>query len=207
MTEIEIKKLLVSSLIENPNIDAIGSEVPFLFGRRRADVISISNSIVTGYEVKSENDNVSVLAKQLKDYRLYFDAIVVVCEPGNIKKVRAVMPQWAGLYVVTEDSLKTLRSPKTFKMQNKMALLSTLTSMQLRSVSKPSINVSNSNHELCQLLTKSKKFSEIKSLSRSSLKNRYQLPTQILRKESFKRLNSDDLITITKPQSSAFRKS
>lgn len=204
LTEIEIKKLLVSSLLNNSNVDAVGSEVPFLFGRRRADIMSISNNIVTGYEIKSENDNINVLANQLEDYRLYFDAVVVVCEPANIRKVREIAPRWVGLNVVTRNSVKKLRSPKIFKIQNKMALLSTITSIQLRRTSKPTPNVST--HELCQLLSKSKTFSEIKALSRSNLRDRYQLPTETIRKESYKQLNSDDLIIITKPRSSAFRK-
>lgn len=205
MTELEIKKIIIDHLLSDESVMAVGTEVPYQFGKRRADVIAISDNVVNVYEIKSQNDNISGLPLQLQDYRLYFDAVNVVCENSNLEKVRRVTPYWAGISLVVDGGFKQVRKAKITKSLNKLSLLSTLPTTQLKSCT--GVTRRLSKYEMCQQFAKQHSLEQIKQLSREYLTQRYYSPTKLLKSERNQFLHTDDLVTLTRPPTSVFRKS
>lgn len=93
MKEIEIKKLLVKHVLSLYKDVTVGAEVPFNYGSRRADVISIHNGMATAYEIKGAGDTIERLSYQIKSYKDYFDFCFIVCEKSNLQQIRKVVGQ------------------------------------------------------------------------------------------------------------------
>jgi len=196
MKELQIKTQLVEYLIEQNNDIILGAEVPFQYGSRRADIISLSTDIASVYEIKGAGDSTIRLEYQIKSYKKYFDYCFIVCEESNLNQVRKAIKNEVGLLVISLDGqIRQIRKSRQFKRLDKEVLASTLPVTLLKK------NVSDkklrSQHELCEAIAKKMSLIEIKGVSRNNLTSRYRQMSDLLKNETLKKITSDDIMTIT----------
>lgn len=196
MTELQIKRILVENFLKLDKELVIGAEVPFQYGERRADIVTLIDNIATSYEIKSAGDNISRLSYQLDSYKSFFDFCFIVCEVVHLEPIRKLVPTSFGIIVVSEDGLKYVRKSKQFKMHNKEVLASYLPVRQLRKLTHGKII--NSKHELCTFVSKNYNKDLIYKLSREALYERYSINSALLRSDSNGLVTDDDIFTITK---------
>ncbi|MFM2476388.1 sce7726 family protein [Celerinatantimonas sp. MCCC 1A17872] len=206
MKEIQIKTRLVEYLLQIDSKLSLGAEVPFQFGSRRADIISLSGDIATAFEIKGAEDTVMRLDYQINSYKNYFDYCFVVCEDSNLNQVRKAIGKEIGIIVITEKSVKEIRKSARFKRLNKISLASTLAISDLRKIIKD--NRIRAKHDLCEKLANNYSLNEIKKISRESLLYRYKKVSELLKIDKGEKLNPDDILIITRmPPEPLFTKS
>jgi len=83
-------------------------------GRCRAD-IAVINGYLVGYEIKSNNDSLRRLEKQVKSYNAVFDKVSVVVGERHINYIKNYIPQWWGVIV----SVRGPRGAVNFKVIRK----------------------------------------------------------------------------------------
>ncbi|MFM4984941.1 sce7726 family protein [Aeromonas veronii] len=196
MTELQIKRILVEKFIKLNREIIIGAEVPFQYGERRADLITLDGYIATSYEIKSAGDNTSRLSYQLDSYKSFFDFCFIVCEIVHLDAIRKLAPTSFGIIVVNENEIQFVRKSKQFKMHNKETLASYLPVNTLRKLTRGK-NI-KSKHELCSFISKNYSKDFIYRLSREALHDRYSINSALLRSDSNGLVTDDDIFTITK---------
>lgn len=196
MNEIQIKTRLLSYLLHKDEEVIVGSEVPYSYGTRRADMMSLLCGRATAFEIKSEGDKISRLEHQLESYRAFFDYCYVVCERSNLSAVRRNISSSFGIILVTDEAVKVSRKSKRFKRHNKEALASILTTSELKKLTRQ-YNL-RSKHELCRFASIKFTLSLICKLSRDKLAARYSPSTRLLKADVISKINPDDIQTITK---------
>jgi hypothetical protein len=83
----------------------------FRAGASKADV-AILNGTTTVYEIKSERDSLSRLARQLDDYRTVFASVVVIAGDNHVDAVRRNTPPDVGVMCLSaRHQITTLREP------------------------------------------------------------------------------------------------
>jgi hypothetical protein len=88
-------------------------------GKCRADIAVINGHLV-GYEIKSNNDSLRRLEKQVKSYNAVFDKISIVVGDRYINSIQNYIPEWWGVIVsvrgpkgaVNFDIIRTARTNK-----------------------------------------------------------------------------------------------
>ncbi|KDA93299.1 sce7726 family protein [Pantoea agglomerans] len=198
MKEIEIKKILIESLIKC-KANVISSEFRFDFGTRRADVISMFEGKLTAYEIKGAKDNTDRLDKQIESYKKYFDLCFVVCEKSNLDSIRNKIPRNVGVLLVENETIIQIRKPYYIKNHNKISLASTIDIRHLRKI--VANNKIKSKHELCEILANQKTLDEIRIISRTDAFQKIAIPFGIFLKEVGERIHSDDILTLTRMSS------
>ena len=78
-------------------------------GKCRADIAVVNGQFV-GYEIKSNNDSLRRLEKQVKSYNAIFDKISVVVGDRYINSIQSHIPEWWGVIV----SVRVLRGAVNF---------------------------------------------------------------------------------------------
>ncbi|TDR12467.1 sce7726 family protein [Marinomonas communis] len=197
MNELEIKKKLIRSFIENSPESIFGAEVTFQFGARRADVVLYEHETLTAYEIKGAGDSMARLNYQVESYVKFFDYCYIVCEPSNLAAVRVSVPRSVGIVLVTESGIKYIRKSNLFKRLDKLSLASVLSIQMLKSLIKVKIR-SKSKFDLCQQASKQCSLEELKLASRESFLKRYKSASILMKKEASNELHSEDILTITK---------
>jgi len=196
MKELQIKTYLVEYLLKNDREIILGAEVPFQYGSRRADIISISFDTSVAYEIKGSGDSTVRLQYQIESYKKYFDYCFIVCEESNFKQIREAIGKEVGILVVSLDgSIKQVRKSKQFIRLDKEILASTLAVPLLKKyVNNKKLR---SQHELCEALSKQMTLVNIKSVSRYNLAARYLRLSNLLKRETLIKITPDDIMTIT----------
>lgn len=100
-------------------------ELGLKHGKCRAD-IAVINSHITGYEIKSDEDSLCRLDKQIDSYSKVFDRATVVVSAKHVDIVYSRVPDWWGIIVTHQGyrgniSFETLRKPS---MNREIDLLS-----------------------------------------------------------------------------------
>ena len=124
MEENSIKIKVLEYFLKKKKNDIIVSEVtvgnkllPNQHGR--ADIFRI-NSEIAIYEIKSEKDNLSRLAKQLNIYKLYANKVSVVVDEKFLSKLD--IDDSIGIYIVKKNSILLIREPEEKKIaQDKLS--------------------------------------------------------------------------------------
>ncbi|WEV52533.1 sce7726 family protein [Bifidobacterium sp. ESL0704] len=88
-------------------------------GEVRAD-IAVINGHLTGYELKSESDNLDRLPKQIKYYSKVMDYCNLVVAPNHLEQSLQILPDFWGIYVAKTSQkgnvyLRKYRSAHTNK--------------------------------------------------------------------------------------------
>ncbi|MDO4620366.1 MAG: sce7726 family protein [Lachnospiraceae bacterium] len=71
-------------------------------GRSRADVVMVTEDSVCGIEIKSDADSYARLARQVRDYSLYFDTAIIAVGTRHAMHVEEHVPDWWGIITLEE---------------------------------------------------------------------------------------------------------
>ena len=99
-------------------------------GSSRADIVMITNDILTGVEIKSDADTYVRLSGQVKDYDRYFDKNIVVVGTTHALHIEEHVPPYWGIITVEEVEgvldFYILRQPDNnpkVKLKKKLSIL------------------------------------------------------------------------------------
>ena len=107
LTEKEIRAAVLQELLSGPKngqvlIEELG------IGSARVDV-AVASSQLLGYEIKSDFDTLSRLARQMHAYHEVFDALTIVTTRAYASQVEALLPPWWGIWVADrQDATVTI---------------------------------------------------------------------------------------------------
>lgn len=110
MRDVEIRAALVERLrrshpdtVEN----VIRSEMSVGLGASRVD-IGLVNGRITGYEIKSDRDNLDRLPGQVEQYGLCLDRAYIVVSERRSESIRSHVPAWWGILTARSGSKDTV---------------------------------------------------------------------------------------------------
>lgn len=106
LTANALKEMITSFLLSRDNNGIIGYEVMYGSSRRVADMVFISKGHSYAIEIKSEYDTMARLEGQLQEYQRLFDYILIFSAPNHLNAIKAVLPQYVGLYSITEAGIQ-----------------------------------------------------------------------------------------------------
>ncbi|MFC1724256.1 sce7726 family protein [candidate division KSB1 bacterium] len=85
----------------------------FRVGRCKADIVLL-NGASTVYEIKTQYDSFTRLEKQIQAYFKVFEYINVITSPSQIPKLQSLLPEKAGILVLTNrNNISTIRKAKS----------------------------------------------------------------------------------------------
>lgn len=193
----QIKTRLIDYLLENYETEIIGLEVPYLFGYRRADLVTIIDNKTIAFEIKSELDSLSKLPAQIGDYIDVFNEVyVVLAEKYKRSSIISKLPQKVGIYYIDKNNKITLqRKAKEQKILNPDKLVYFFKKEEMIR-----LNNINSNFSLRKTREKFLKQNSIKNIveySKNILRNKYQEQFRIFLNEKGKYTLKEDLHLLT----------
>lgn len=117
MKDGDVRKALLSSLssqhIGDPSTRIV-EEMGVWAGTVRIDV-AVINGEMSGYEIKSDHDNLNRLPTQSQLYSRVFDKLSLVASERHIEKARKIIPDWWGVTLASfsgdEIHLNTIKIP------------------------------------------------------------------------------------------------
>ena len=72
-------------------------------GKSRADFIAVTDSTITGYEIKSDLDSYARLKRQVRDYNKYCDFCYAVAGKSHQKGIVKHIPAFWGILVISKE--------------------------------------------------------------------------------------------------------
>ncbi|ALP91215.1 hypothetical protein HMPREF1084_01976 [Clostridium butyricum 60E.3] len=92
-------------------------------GISRVD-IAVINGKMHGYEIKSEQDTLERLPMQMDSYNKVFDKMTIVTGEKHLDKVTDIIPEWWGIYYITENKNKlVLKKKRSAKINRNIDIL------------------------------------------------------------------------------------
>jgi len=149
LTANALKEMITSYLLSRDNNGIIGYEVMYGSSRCVADMVFISKGHSYAIEIKSEFDTTARLENQLKEYISLFDYIIIFTAPNHLEAIKAVLPEYVGLYCISKRGIlkkqrekinrhvlksEMLISIPSVAVKNKFSIKGKLTSDEIRSV-------------------------------------------------------------------------
>lgn len=192
-----IKTLLIDFLIENYNIELIASEVPYLFGYRRADLVAMINNNMIAFEIKSELDSLTKLEAQINDYIDVFNKVyVVLAEKFRNYAVVSKLPKKVGiLYIDSNNKIINFRKAKEQKILNKEKLIYFFKKDELNKIN--NIDIKLSLRKTREIFLKINSTKKIVEHSKNILRNKYLTRYKTFIAEKGKYTIEEDLSLIT----------
>ena len=105
LTANALKEMITSYLLSRDNNGIIGYEVMYGSSRCVADMVFISKGHSYAIEIKSEFDTTARLENQLKEYISLFDYIIIFTAPNHLEAIKAVLPEYVGLYCISKRGI------------------------------------------------------------------------------------------------------
>lgn len=134
LTASEIKLRLMAWLLPRLELDEVlASELPFLEGKRRADLAIVSDERLCAFEIKGPRDNLQKLREQTVDYRRMFLEVYVAASPKHLKAIRSIVASSVGLISVVDSGVDVERAARVRNRLEKESALSWLNTADLRS--------------------------------------------------------------------------
>ena len=200
--EKRIKAILIDYLIKKNEERIICSEVPFLGGKRWADILEIKENSLTAYEIKSDLDSFIKLKDQLADYADTFNEIYVVLSKKFTGKHRD-LPKNIGYLWVDPDKGKII--PKR-KSKKKVCLSKRNLSYFLWKKDMP-IDLRRCNESMDLIrdrFIKSNTVNFIHNLAIKALKRRYVDRFKLFLKEKSDKTHFSEINVLTKKETDIF---
>lgn len=94
-------------------------EMDVCFGTARVD-IAVINGKIHGYEIKSDQDTLERLPSQIESYNKIFDTMTLVTGKNHIDKALQIIPDWWGVYYVSDDRRPVLKRKRQQKLNPKV---------------------------------------------------------------------------------------
>lgn len=120
MYDIDIRLALKEHLFQEfANTHSIVvDEFKICWGDARVD-IAVVNSNLHGYEIKSDNDTLDRLPRQIEFYGKVFDTMSIVCSKKWLNKSRHLIPSWWGIVLAEQIEDKIVLTRKRKERLNK----------------------------------------------------------------------------------------
>ena len=174
-----IKAILIDHLINaiRGNI-IIASEVPFIAGKRWADILLIENTSIHAFEIKSAVDSLDRLKEQTTDYLDTFDYVTLVVSKKHVSEARKLITDYVGIVSFDDETgqLKQLRKPQKRLRQRKEYLLNFLWRADLLKIVRKKSPINGQAPEASYLRRKALEIyskDEIHDMAIVALKGRY----------------------------------
>ena len=72
-------------------------------GKSRADFIAVTDSVISGYEIKSDLDSYARLKRQVRDYNKFCDYCYAVVGKSHQKGIVKHIPKFWGILVISQE--------------------------------------------------------------------------------------------------------
>ncbi len=192
-----IKTILIDYLLKNYNIEFIASEVPYLFGYRRADLVAMINNNMVAFEVKSELDSLVKLEVQIKDYVDVFNKVYVVLAKKFEKyAVISKLSKKVGIiYIYKNGEIIIHRKAKEQKILNPQKLVYFFRKDEMNKIN--NIDTRLSLRKTRDIFLKINSTKKIIEYSKNSLRSKYLKPFNTFVAEKGEYTIAEDLSLIT----------
>lgn len=131
MNDKSIRQILISFLLSQDSKLRIYQEKPI--GVSVCDLMAVSE-ILTGYEIKSDADDLRRLERQVEAYDRFFDKNYIVVGESHISEVLGKVPLYWGIVVITEDSVYIRRKAMQNRNVSRRSQLSILWKLELKNL-------------------------------------------------------------------------
>lgn len=108
MSDSQIRFAFHKSILRKAHLSVdtvILNELGLKNGESRAD-IAVLNGKMIGYEIKTEKDSLTRLASQVNSYSQIFDRAIVILAEKHLKKAKAIIPEWWGIYLIKPSNIE-----------------------------------------------------------------------------------------------------
>lgn len=114
------KTLIIDEFFNDLNVDLLVTEIPYLYGNRKADLVVIQDNKSIAFEIKSELDNLTKLKEQIRDYQEAFNEVyVVIADKFKTSQEIKNLPKNIGLIIEKNETFKVKRTAKIKTMLKK----------------------------------------------------------------------------------------
>ena len=113
MRESDIRQSLKNFLLSEHASDSetlIIEELVVCQGDSRIDV-AVINGLIAGFEIKSDQDTLARLPRQIESYGRVFDEVTIVTGERYREKVKSMIPGWWGIAIPHATGIDTFRRP------------------------------------------------------------------------------------------------
>ena len=146
MNDAEIRANLHQKLLQKHYSDAetlVINELGLRHGKHRAD-IAVINGRMIGYEIKSDEDNLSRLEGQIEAYNAVFDRISLVITEKHLGRAKDMAPPWWGLILVCKSrwdrvTFRTLRKMQKNPLTDNLTVAQLLWRQEVIEILSPSV--------------------------------------------------------------------
>ena len=179
---------------------SLASEFLFSEEKRYADIVKITKSSTTAYEIKSEKDNTYRLYEQLNCYSKTFDYTYVVCHIKHLEAVYKIAN--LGIGIITETSprrFKIIRKATKNLSLSPLSLLTLFSRVELQQFCNKKLDKTIPLEMLRKQLSPEINLANLKKYFRNTLFNRYKILTErFLREIEKDSIHPDDLLTLSR---------
>lgn len=130
MNDPEIREVLLKKFVDKyKNADSclILEEVGIMHGSSIVDLTVISKFYNQAFEIKSAQDSLTRLPKQLKDYIQVFDYITIISQPSHLEEIKGIAPHFVGIMLAYDNGdLEYVRQPTANSFVRKEKLIQLL---------------------------------------------------------------------------------
>lgn len=131
-----IKVIIIDYILNNTNPDLLVSELSFLQGYRKADLVSFKDSELTAFEIKSSRDSLAKLKDQMIDYTSVFPYCYLVTTENHLKPARKIISPKVGIILISNNQLVILRTAKENRRLSKRSIFHSIPSKDFQKFSK-----------------------------------------------------------------------
>lgn len=201
-----IKTILIDHLLKQPYKNLfIGTEVPYLSGKRWADLLALQDDATYFYEIKSDFDSLKKLSGQIKDSCKTFDFSNVVVSEKYSRNISKFIPKSVGILEVSSSTrkIKIIRIAKRRKKLTKLNLSYFIWRDEILQILGGKGRKALKNLDTHQLRLKLKisfDLPQIKKFAMGALKNRYEYRFKNFLQERGDRTLVQDLDILTSKQ-------
>ena len=199
--EAKIKLSLIQYLLRTDKYNSIiATEVPINQTQNIVDVLQISTTVSSAFEIKSDRDNFSRLDKQIQSYSSVFNYVSVVISENNYKAVLPLIPKKIGIMLIKESNIIVKRKPSEIKKLSKDALAKIIWKNNLLKIMSSKFTKHQlkglSDCELRKLLIKYYNLKEIRSFAYDFLMQKYSSSFINFKKNLGAQIHEDDLVEL-----------
>ena len=179
MNDPQIRDMLLNTFLKkyqsNEN-SLILEEVGIMHGNSIVDLAVFSPFFNQAFEIKSAQDSLTRLPKQLQDYIQVFDYITVITQPSHLEDIKRICPKFIGILVVYNDwDMEYVQKPTASPVVNKKKLIQVLWRDEVYSFLKAKGikgHSGSSNAKVKKIACDNATVQEIRQLVFKTLKNR-----------------------------------
>ena len=132
MNDRQIRNILVAFLKTNYSEMRIFHEKSI--GGATCDLMMVTPKSLVGFEIKSDQDNYQRLNSQITYYNKFFTYNYIVVGISHARTIESKVPEWWGILVIDEDSIKINRKASANKKYMPISQLSILWKLELKNI-------------------------------------------------------------------------